>query len=316
MRLLRYFVLFVSVFLMNERLLAQAQLNFIHPPPENPGDQRHTYYWEILEAALEANKDRFGPYTLASFKAPMTFQRAVNEVESGEGKVNIVARATNLDLEKRLLPVPIPLDKGLLGFRLFIIRQEMQAQLNQVRTLKDLKQFTIGQSPAWTDVKILEGNGFRLALFNNYEGLFRMLAAGRFDLFSRGVNEIQSEWAAHRQELPNLAIEQNLIVHYPMPRYFFVPRTAEGQRMAVRIKDGLLRLRKSGEFERRYQAYKKLVLADIKLSGRKVFHLENSQLSSLAPTADTYWWEDLSAELDPRPGTKTIPRKPTPKTAE
>lgn len=42
----------------------------------------------------------------------MTFQRAVLEVESGKGLVNIVFRATNLELESRLRPIRIPLDKG------------------------------------------------------------------------------------------------------------------------------------------------------------------------------------------------------------
>lgn len=312
----RRFIPLLCLLLFAQSLMAQDLLNFVHPPPENPGDQRHTYYWEILEAALEANKDTFGPYKLAAFDVPMSFSRATTEVESGNGRVNIVARATNLELESRLRPIAIPLDKGLLGFRLFLIRKAMQPQLAKVETLAQLKQFSIGQSPAWTDSKILAGNGFKLELEDNYESLFRMLAAKRFDLFSRGVNEIHSEWQAHRIALPDLAIDENLVLHYPMPRYFFVPRTVEGEKMAIRIEDGLKRMRKSGEFERRYQAYKKLVLADVKLAGRKVFSLSNPQLSRLAPTADKYWWEDLAAELNPKAATKTTPRKPAGKTAE
>ena len=82
-----------------------------------------------------------------------------------------------------------------------------------------------------------------------------------------------------------------------MPRYFFVARSAEGRRQAERIEDGLLRLRRSGEFERRYQAWKKLVLKDLELSGRSVFRLPNPELSPETPLADKYWWDDLSSEL-------------------
>jgi hypothetical protein len=312
----RTILLLLGALLITRGVSAQEPLNFVHPPPENAGDQRHSYYWEILEAALKANKERFGPYQLRAFDAPMTFARAASEVESGTGRVNIVARATNLELESRLRPIPIPLDKGLLGFRLFLIREAMQPQLAEVDTLTQLKQFSIGQSTPWTDTKILAGNGFKLELSDNYESLFRMLAAGRFDLFSRGVNEIHAEWLAHREALPELVIEERLLLQYPMPRYFFVPRTLEGERMAIRIEDGLNRLRRSGEFERRYQAYKKLVLRDVKLAGRKVFRLSNPQLSPLAPLADQYWWEDLSAELKPDAGTKGIPRKPSPRQAQ
>lgn len=312
----RTILLLLGALLIARGVSAQEPLSFVHPPPENAGDQRHTYYWELLEAALEANKENFGPYRLASFDAPMTFARAASEVESGSGRVNIVARATNLELESRLRPVPIPLDKGLLGFRLFLIRKTMQPKLAAIESIEQLKQLSIGQSTPWTDTKILAGNGFRLELSDNYESLFRMLAVGRFDLFSRGVNEIHAEWLAHREALPDLAIEERLLLHYSMPRYFFVPRTVEGERMAIRIEDGLKRLRKNGEFERRYQAYKKLVLSDVKLAGRKVFHLSNPELSSLAPLNDKYWWEDLATELKAEAGTKAIPRKPSARQAQ
>ncbi len=277
-------------------------MRFVHPPPESTSDQRHTYYWTLLEAALQSNRAQFGDYTVVSYGTPMNFQRAVAEVESGDaGRVNIVARATNLDLEQRLLPVPIPLDKGLLGYRLFLVMPDTEAKLGAVRTLDELKRFSIGQASPWTDVKVLSANGFRLVTADSYEGLFQMLGAHRFDLYSRGVNEIHAEWMAHRDSVPGMMIDRALILQYPMPRYFFVPRTPQGQRMAARITDGLNRLARSGEFERRYQAYKKLVLTDIDLSGRRIFRVPNPQLSGLAPPqSDTRWWDDLATELAPR----------------
>ncbi len=123
-----------------------------------------------------------------------------------------------------------------------------------------------------------------------------MLAARRFDLFSRGAVEIEAELASHRAL--GLMIDRQVLLHYPMPRYFFVPRTPEGERMALRIEDGLWRLRRSGEFERRYQAWKKLVLKDLELSGRIVFRLPNPELSPETPLADKYWWDDLASEVD------------------
>ncbi|MEC5388329.1 hypothetical protein VVD49_21530 [Uliginosibacterium sp. H3] len=280
---------------------AAEAMKFIHPPPENEGDQRHTYYWELLDAALQANKSKYGDYQLAPYDKPMNFLRAVAELESGDtGRVNVVARATNLDLEQRLRPVPIPLDKGLLGYRLFLIMPEMQARLDKVQSLDDLRQFSIGQASPWTDVKILQAANMKLVIADNYEGLFHMLGIRRYDLFSRGVNEIYSEWEAHKSSVRGLTIEKNLILQYPMPRYFFVPRTEAGARMAERIEDGLQRLAKSGEFERRYQAYKKLVLADVHLAGRRVFRLPNAQLSPLAPLHEKFWWDDLAAELAPK----------------
>ncbi len=295
MVLLRIVVL--TVLLAAGTAVAQP-MRFVYPPPEVPGDERHTYYWQLLDAALAANRARYGDYVLTPYAAPMTFQRAAAEVEAGGQRVNIVSRATNRDLERRLLPIRIPLDKGLLGARMFLIMPETQARLDRVATLDDLRRFTIGQSSAWTDVRVLESAGLKLVLADGYAPLFGMLAARRFDLFARGAIEIESEWVANRQAYPELTIDRQLLLYYPMPRYFFVPRTREGELMAQRIEDGLQRLRRSGEFERRYQAWKKYVLKDLNLSGRVVLRLPNPELSPETPLADSYWWDDLAAEVD------------------
>lgn len=272
-------------------------MRFVYPPPEAAGDERHFYYWQLLDAALAANRDQYGDYSAHPYALPMTFQRGVAEVESGGSRVNIISRATNRDLEKRLLPIRIPLDKGLLGVRLFLVMPETQRRLEQVKTLGELRRFTIGQSSSWSDVSILRSAGFKLVLSDAYLPLFSMLGAGRFDLFSRGAIEIEAELIANADKVPGLAIEKRLLLHYPLPRYFFVPRTPEGVRMARRIEDGLQRLRRSGEFERRYQAWKKLVFKDLALSGRSVFRLPNPELSPETPLADKYWWDDLASEL-------------------
>ena len=170
------------------------------------------------------------------------------------------------------------------------------AATSQVKTLDELRQFTIGQSASWGDVRILQGAGFKLVLADAYTPLFSMLGGRRFDLFARGAIEIEAEWRANRENVPGMLIEKRFVLHYPMPRYFFVPRTPEGERMAERIEDGLQRLRVSGEFERRYQAWKKLVLGGLQLPGRTVFRLPNPELSPEAPS-DKFWWDDLGAEL-------------------
>jgi hypothetical protein len=296
----RQWLLGVGALGLGADVMAQP-MRFTHPPPESSTDGRHTYYWQLLEAALATNRAQYGDHEVGPYDQPMNFARAAAELASGDaGRVNIVARATNLELEATLRPVPLPLDRGLLGYRVFLILAEQQPRLDAVRSLDDLKRFSIGQSTPWTDVKILQANGFNLVLANDYEGLFKMLQARRFELFSRGVNEVRSEWLSHRDSIPDLVIERGIVLHYPMPRYFFVPRTAQGERMALRLQDGLQRLVRSGEFERRYQAYKRLVLDGLVLSGRRVFRLPNPELSKLAPTDQRLWWDDLAAELAPR----------------
>lgn len=290
----------LALFALLATMATAAPMRFVYPPPENPADQRQIYYWQLLAAALDSNRERYGDYTLEPFPTPMNYQRAQAELEAGGEHVNIFAPGTNRQLEQRLLPIPLPLDKGLLGLRVFLIMAPQQAALDQVRSFEDLKAFRIGQRPSWTDTTILRHNRLNVVATDSFDGLFKGLQAGRFEIFSRGANEIRAEWLSHRETMPGLAIENRLALLYPLARYYFVPRTPEGARMAERIRDGLLRLVASGEFERRYRAYKREVLRDLPLAGRRVFRLENPELSELAPPhTDTRWWDDFSAELSP-----------------
>jgi hypothetical protein len=169
---------------------AKQTLEVIHQGPESVGDKRNEYFWKLLDAALGATKDRWGDYTLNE-GSMMNGLRAVRELQSGQ--LNIIERTTDLELEKTLRPIRIPLDKGVGGFRVFMIRRELQSQLDKVRSLEDLQRFTIGQSSAWADSDILTQAGFKVARGSDYEGLFAMLAAGRFDLFSRSIDEASLE---------------------------------------------------------------------------------------------------------------------------
>ena len=54
-------------------------MRFVYPPPEAAGDERHAYYWQLLEAALAANRDQYGDYSVRAYALPMTFQRGVAE---------------------------------------------------------------------------------------------------------------------------------------------------------------------------------------------------------------------------------------------
>lgn len=261
------------------------------------GDERHSYYWQLLEAALAANRDKYGDYTARPFETAMTFQRASTEVEAGGGRVNIVSRATSLDLGKAFVADPHSARQRPSWAPRFLVMPEIQRRLEQVKTLDDLRKFSIGQSSNWTDVKILEAAGFRLVLSAHLSTAFNAGGAPLRSVFTRRHRNRRG-MAGQPRGVPGLMIEKRCSV-LSDARYFFVPRTAEGRRMAERIEDGLQRLRRSGEFERRYQSWKKLVLKDIQLTDRVVFRLPNPELSPETPLGEKFWWDDLSAEVAP-----------------
>jgi hypothetical protein len=56
-------------------------------------------------------------------------------------------------------------------------------------------------------------------------------------------------------------------------------------------------LLRNGKFQKRYQLFKKSILADLQLSGRRVLRIPNPTLSDDTPLADKTLWDTLEAEL-------------------
>ena len=268
---------------------ANEPLEVIHQGPESAGDRRNEYFWKLLDAALSATRDRWGDYRMHE-GSMMNGLRAVRELQSSQ--LNVIERSTDQELEKSLRPIRIPLDKGVGGFRVFMIRREFQKQLDQVHTIQDLQRFTIGQSSAWNDSDILSQAGFNVTRGNDYEGLFAMLAAGRFDLFSRSVDEASQELEAHRQHFPDLIIERKLLLYYPLPRYLFVRRDVIGERLARRIEEGFAIMQKNGSFDRLFADYRAPFERTLNLKERRLFRIPNPLLSAETPIKKTELWYD------------------------
>ena len=280
------------------RVMAAEPMRYIHPPPESNADVRLNYYWELLQAALEETTPRWGPFQITVSPNVVSAARA-ELLLAGSSDITITVRTTSTDREKTLQAVMIPLDKGLTGYRLFMTKAPTQQRLSQVRTLQDLKQFSIGQGINWIDGDILRNAGFNVVTSPNYDSLFAMLEANRFDLFSRGINEIGMEFNFASGRYSYLTIEKSLMLYYPLPRYFFFSRTKDGERLAHRVEEGLRLLLKNGKFDKRYQAFKRSILVDLQLAGRRIFRLDNPYLSPATPLADRELWDTLDAELRP-----------------
>jgi ABC-type amino acid transport substrate-binding protein len=269
-----------------------SALEVVHPAPESAGDARFGYYWQLLARALTITESDFGPYVLRPATSAMTEPRALAELASGSGKITVLVHGNVADYEKQLLPVYFPLDKGLLGYRVFLIRSETQARLNPIKGLADLRGHSIGQGSDWADATILRNAGLTVVGGSSYEGLFAMLAAGRFELFSRGVVEIGDELARQRPMHPDLAIEDNLLLYYPLTRYFYVSRSPEGEALARRISTGLERMLADGSFERMFQSFKAPFEKEIGFRNRRLIEIDNPLQTPQTPLNRRELWYD------------------------
>jgi hypothetical protein len=264
-------------------------MRFVHNGPESANDSRYDYHWRVLKAALDATEADWGPYTMQPAHY-MNEPRQTFELARHGGLINTMVLDTTRELERRFIPVRIPIDKGLLGYRVFLIRKSDQEKFAGVRSLADLRRFTMGQGADWSDVKIYQDAGFRVVTGSSYEGLFGMLNAGRFDAFGRGVSEVLGEVRDIGATYPDLAIEENVLLYYPMPVYFWLPATPEGRQRARRIEAGMRLLIGNGTLDRLFEEEFGAVVARLKMKERRLFRIENRNLPPQQPFADKRLW--------------------------
>lgn len=228
-------------------------------------------------------------YSMKVDSSVVTQARNIDDVATGRS--DLLWAATNQEMEDKLLPVRIPLYKGLLGHRIFIINPASQARFDRVKTFADLKQFTFGQGTTWADSAILASNGLTVVKANKYQSLFYMVDGGRFDAFPRGVQEPWQELETN-DNLP-LAVEKRIMLVYRMPFYLFTGK--QNKKLAADLELGLNRAIADGSFDKIFYSdpMVKAVLEKANLEARLVFNLDNPTLPKETPLDRPELWLDI-----------------------
>lgn len=250
-------------------------------------DPNAAYAIKMLKLAI-AHSDTPN-YTLDIKHEDLTQARVNEEVRTG-GLLDLCWASSDAQIESQLRAIRIPLFKGLLGYRVFIINKNNQHKFDDIKTLTDLKQLTLGQGRTWADGRILEANGFKVIKTNKYPGLFYMAEGERFDAFPRGVHEPFSE-LEQRPDM-DLAVEKNLMVYYRMPFYLFV--SPDNEALANTLETGFERAIATGEFDKMFYGDKAIqdVMQKANMKNRLLFKLDNPLLSKETPVERTELWFD------------------------
>lgn len=211
--------------------------------------------------------------------------RALAELER-RGEVDVVWSVTSIEREARLRPIRIPIYKGLIGWRLPLVREETAPRFAAMQSREDLLPLLAGQQHDWPDTAILRANGFQIETGAPYDSLFQMLAEKRFDWFPRSVVEIWDERGTHAGK--NLVVAPHIALHYPSACYFFVNR--ENTELARRIEIGLEAALRDGSFDALFNRYFAAVLQQADLKNRRVIELENPLLPGNTPLSRKALW--------------------------
>ncbi|MBS0308477.1 MAG: transporter substrate-binding domain-containing protein [Proteobacteria bacterium] len=245
----------------------------------------YDYRWQLLDLALAHTRDG-GSVRLQALAEDVTQNRGIELIQAGA--IDVVAVGTNAEREQKLLPIRIDILRGMVGYRIFIIRAADQARIAAMNG-QDLRQHLVfGLNSQWADLPIMQADGFTVETSTSYENLFGMLAAGRFDAFPRGINEAAREMNERKSAFPQLAVEQTKALYFPYPIYFWVRR--DNVALARRIERGLKLALADGSFRKLFETYHAAEIAAMKQEKRQVIRLHNPILSQKDTAPDTSWW--------------------------
>lgn len=249
----------------------------------------------LVDLALSKTPE-YGRYRILRSEE-LTQGRVLRELSRNRSRlVDIANVATSRERESFLSAIPIPVDGGLLGFRVCLVQGSRLELFENVSTLGEFREagLRIGQGQHWPDTPILESNGIEVVTHWRYENLSRMLRNERFECFARGVNEILQDMES--PENSGLVIEPHLLFAYPMPSYLFVG--PENHHTALRLQLGMERAIRDGSFADYLYAYYESTIQKLNLGQRKVIVLRNPHLSEESRQIGQRTLEQLHLRLD------------------
>lgn len=277
-------ILVLLIFLSSDALSESLKIKYFQT------DLRYAYRIDLLKLAMEKTVKPDGQYSLEPVKEKMTQSRGILFLAKGE-KVNIGFFPSNKERESKLFPVKIPILRGLLGYRVLLVRKGNLVDFSQIESLDQLKtKFSAGFGDQWADFEILRINNIPVFGTSKYESLFYMLSVKRFDYFPRGINEAWNEISDKKEKYPDLTVDPYIALYYPYPVYFFVSKN--NLKLADRVQRGLTIALEDGTFKALFLKYHGKIIQQADLNNRKIFILKNPTLAEGTPVPDTSWWLD------------------------
>lgn len=226
----------------------------------NGTEARDRYEFALLLLALNKTSENSPAYHISRLDDDLGSDRARHELAKGD-LINVYAsphRDKAGPIEQGIIQIPIPLLKGLLGYRSLVVRKQDLSVFSQVQSIRGLRGLRIGQGRGWPDVAIYKHNGFEVMDEGLFSNLFAMLELGRFDCLPLGVVEADATLAAFDGAKRGLVVEPNITLYYPWPVLFHV--SGKHPELAARIERGLEMALADGSFDRLFdQHYGELV---------------------------------------------------------
>lgn len=240
----------------------------------NKTPSRQQYEREILDAALKATESAKGPYSIEESRTdyPLAEEEASVFRSKGFDIFGTVAGNQKLADEQKIL-IPLPLMKGILGYRILIVRKADAQKFAAIKSADELKKLRMGIPSTWADAGLFRHNGYPVVEKGSFDDLFQRLENNEFDYVTFGANEVTGVFTERAAKSGKLIIEPSLLVYYPFPLVFYV--NPQQPALADRITDGVKTISANGALDKIFNRYYGEVLGQLNLAKRTRITLEN-----------------------------------------
>lgn len=247
--------------------------------------QNHKLPDQLIAEIFKRSDQYHATYPYGTIES-LPLSTRINDVRSGT--LDIFFALSKPAYEEEFQAIYFPIYRGLLGWRLAIVRGNDRDMFARATTLNDVQQYKAGQGALWADTVILESNQLPVVKEHKYLNLFRMLEAERFDYFPRGIAEPWLE--IDRESELNLTVDPHIVLRYTAPFYFFVRKGDTA--LANHIKEILEDMLADGSFMALYYQNEEIRMAfDLaNLDRRHIIELTNPHLSAETPTHRPELW--------------------------
>lgn len=266
---------------------AVAATPVIYPSTSEPNNVHWVYPLKLLELSL---KKSGGDYVLQPSAKSLILQgRAILSLERNDQSITLMWTMTDKEREAKLLPIRIPIYKGLIGWRIPLVNIANRDLLKNVKTAEDLAKFTGGQGHDWPDTDIMRANGLPVVTSSWYQGLFNLVSLRRIDYFPRPIAQVW--WELNDTTNRDVVADSHIVLHYPAPFYFFVSK--KNTKLAADLERGLNLAIADGSFDKLFNQYHADAIARANVPGRTVITLKNPYLPPETPLHRPELWLDF-----------------------
>jgi hypothetical protein len=265
-------------------VFAQNQsINVKYTASTDPYFQKRDQYFIAL-LKLAAEKSEYTIQLQPIFLSDQVESRDI--INLNKGVIDVHWMHTSKVLESKLIPIRIPLDKGLFGWRIMLMDKSNQHLLRDADNLSDLSRYTFLQGYDWPDTGILLANGLKVETSTSFKGRYKMLQVKRADLFPRSILEAWEE--LDNQQNHQIVADSHIMLYYPTAVYFFV--AYNNNLLHDALNNGLEKSIADGSFDKLFQQYYGEMIKKSEIDKRKIIAIPNPKLPSATPLQRKELW--------------------------